>query len=58
MSTNFSNPLYPFDEEVSDLEAAAREAEFYDDTDDMLKKKRKRKHDLWSDDEDNSHSIE
>lgn len=38
-----SNPLYPSDENVDDLESAAREAEWEDDTSEFLEK-RKRRH--------------
>lgn len=48
MSTAYSNNLYPFDEEVSDLEAAAREAEWNEDTFDFIKKRR-RKHQIDDD---------
>lgn len=51
MSTAYSNNLYPFDEEVSDLEAAAREAEWNDDTSGFIKKRR-RKHQADIDNED------
>lgn len=51
MSTTYSNNLYPFDEEIDDLEAAAREAEWNEDTAEFIKK-RKRKHQTDSDDEE------
>lgn len=30
--TKYHSPLYPFDEDISDLDASIREAELYDDT--------------------------
>lgn len=52
MTTTYHNPLYPSNEEVDDLEAAAREAEFIDDTEKMLKKHKSKRKGFDTDDFD------
>ena len=41
----YHSPLYPFDEEISDLDASIREAELFDDT--MQLEKDREEQDIW-----------
>ena len=52
MGSNSFNPLYPGDEDISNLEASIREAELYDDTMKMEKEWKKKKGLIEDDDDD------
>lgn len=45
--TKYHSPLYPFDEEISSLDASIREAELFDDTMQLEKAMEDYEQDIW-----------